>query len=87
MNELRVARENCGLSQRRLARRASLSFKGVQLMEKPYHDMRLSSLRRFASAVGLPAGGIDRLLGRFFLLPQDSVAAISLRIADEGSGN
>ncbi len=84
MNILKLARERKKLSQRFLAEKASISFKGLQLMEKQGHDAKLSSLQKVASALDLPAGGISRIVHDFFSLDPDSIKAASLRILEDG---
>lgn len=85
MNRLRHIREERGFSQRELAKRAGLSFRGVQLLERDGHDMRCSSLRKVSKAVGLPESGIDRLIDGFLSESGDSLFSASLRIMEDGS--
>jgi transcriptional regulator with XRE-family HTH domain len=84
MNRIKLARERKRLSQRALAKKAALSFKGLQLMEKQGHDSKLSSLQKLATALGLPAGGIERVVHDFFSLHPDSIQAAALRIREDG---
>jgi transcriptional regulator with XRE-family HTH domain len=86
MQLIRTIRDRCGLSQRVLARRAGLSFRGVQLLESPDHDARLSSLERVGHAFGLPRNGVRRAVARVLLEPPDSLFCASLRILDDGEG-
>ncbi len=44
----------------------------------------MSSIVRVATALGLPASGLDYYLGRFFSITPDSVEDISLRIMEDG---
>jgi transcriptional regulator with XRE-family HTH domain len=84
MRSLRIARESRRLSQRFVAKKAGLSFRGYQLLESDGHDPRLSSLDRAAGAIGLPPGAVRHLVGRLLLLDPDSAAATGLRILLEG---
>ena len=52
MTALRACRLRSGLSQRRLARRAGLAFRTVQLLEAGGHDARWSTLAKLARALG-----------------------------------
>ena len=67
-----------------MARRASISFKGLQLMERSDHDMKMSTLQKIASALGLPCSGIESVLARYLLLDPESVEAISWKILEDG---
>ena len=87
MESIRTIRQRYGLSQRVLARRAGLSFRGVQLLESPQHDARLSSLERVGHAFGLPRSGVRRAVARVLLEPPDSLFCASLRILEEGDGS
>ncbi len=84
MRTLRTARESRRLSQRIVARKAGLSFRGYQLLEAEGHDPLLSSLDRAAAAIGLPRGGVRHLVERFLLLDPDSARAVALRLLLEG---
>lgn len=84
MKGLKESRLRRRLSQRTLAEKAGVSFKGLQLMEQPGHNARLSSLRKVASALGLPGGGLDILLAHFLAQPRDSILALSLQITVDG---
>ncbi|MYD71810.1 MAG: helix-turn-helix transcriptional regulator [Acidobacteria bacterium] len=84
MELIRRVRDRRGLSQRALARRAGLSFRGVQLIESPDHDARLSSLEQVVHALGLPAGGLRRAVSTLLLEPPDSLFCASLRILEDG---
>lgn len=83
MRAIRTAREARGWSQRNLAGRASISFKGVQLLERPDHLPRLSSLERLCLAFGLSAGGLVRVVEEYVTLRVDSVASVSHRLLDD----
>lgn len=84
METLKSVRLRRGLSQRLLARRASISFKGLQLMEQPRHDPRIGSLEKLAIGLGLAPGGIRRVVERFLWLHPDSVEAVGFRICHDG---
>ncbi len=73
-----------GLSQRALAARAGVSFRGVQLLEEPGHNWRVKTLGQVAAAFGLPPAGLDLAVDRFLRVPVDSVRDISIRIASDG---
>lgn len=84
MKEIKLARQKKRLSQRNLAEKASISFKGLQLLERHGHDAKLSSLQKLAVALGLPGKGIERSIQDFFSLHPDSIKAASFRIREDG---
>ncbi len=84
MIALKHIREQKGYSQRRFAKMASLSFRGLQLIEQREHDMRLSSLRKAAGALHLPENGIPLLIEEFLGEDEDSVRMVSFRIMEDG---
>jgi transcriptional regulator with XRE-family HTH domain len=84
MKAVRTARLRRGVSQRDLARRSGLSFRGLQLIETPGHDPRVSSLDKVSSALGLPNGGIPALLDGFLLEDGRSFRSASVRILADG---
>lgn len=84
MKAVRTARVRRGVSQRVLARRAGLSFRGLQLLETQGHDPRISSVVKVSSALGLPAGGIAALLGGFLLEDGRSFRSASVRVLADG---
>lgn len=84
MQTLREARMRRRLSQRELSRRAGVSFRGVQLLETPGHDARLSTLEKVADALGLPPTGIRWLLDRYLGEDPDSAFCASVRILEDG---
>jgi len=83
MRNLKKMRMNRGLSQRRLARRASLAFRTVQLMESGRHDARLSSIGRIAEALGHSARGVERVLDEYLEEPADSILSVSRRMVED----
>lgn len=84
MELIRTIRHRRKLSQRALAQRAGLSFRGMQLLESPGHDARMSSLEHVAGALGLPGGSIRRAVSGVLLEPPDSLFCCSLRILEDG---
>ena len=87
MNMLGEGRLRRKLSQRRLARMASLSYKTLQLIETGRHNPRLSSLEKVARAFGFPPGDIERTLCAHLSSSTDSVEAVSARMAAEGESS
>jgi len=73
-----------GLSQRALASRVGLSFKGLQLLEQPGHDPKLGTLQKVVRSLGLPSSGLIRVLEGYLTLHPDSVSAAALRIPEDG---
>lgn len=84
MRAVHIARQRRGVSQRALARKAGLSFRGLQLLETPGHDPRISSLAKVSGALGLPTGGIPALIGGFFLEDGWSFRSASVRMLADG---
>ncbi len=84
MQTIREARLRRSLSQRELSRRAGVSFRGVQLVETPGHDARLSTLGKVADALGLPAQGVRHVVDGFLAEVPESVFCASLRILFDG---
>lgn len=84
MDLIGTVRHRRGVSQRALARRAGLSFRGMQLLETPGHDARLSSLERVAFALGLPRTQIRRAVADALSEPPDSLFCASVRILEDG---
>ena len=84
MELIRTIRNQRGWSQRALAQRAGLSFRGLQLLETPEHDARVSSLERVAGALGLPRGSVRHAVARLLREPPDSLFCASLRVLDDG---
>ncbi len=81
MKTLAQVRKRAGVSQRELAARASISFRGVQLLEQGGHNWRVMTVARVARALGLPEQGPDLVVGHFLRLPSDSARETSIRIA------
>lgn len=84
MKALAELRQQRHLSQRDLAVKASVSFRGLQLLEQTGHNWRVMTLTRVAEALGIPGQGIDLTVDRFLRVPTDSVRDISLRIVLHG---
>ena len=83
MDAVREARLSRGLSQRKLAARSGLSFRGIQLLEAPGHDPRMSSLAKVAEALTLPPTGIGTLLDTFFRQEADSFRSASMLMSSD----
>jgi transcriptional regulator with XRE-family HTH domain len=84
MKAVEVVRRERGLSQRELAVRASISFRGIQLLEQPGHNWRVSSAEQIAEALGLPRRGVEATVEHFLLTPVDAIRDISLRMVLDG---
>lgn len=87
MELIGTVRRRRGVSQRALARRSGLSFRGVQLLETRGHDARLSSLERIAPALGLPRTQIRRAVADALSEPPDSLFCASVRILEDGEAS
>jgi transcriptional regulator with XRE-family HTH domain len=84
MDTIRDARNRRRLSQRALSRLAGVSFRGIQLLETPGHDARISTLEKVADALGLPAEGVRWVLERYLREEPDSAFCASVRILRDG---
>lgn len=84
MRAVEVVRRERGLSQRELAVRASISFRGIQLLEQPGHNWRVSTAEQIAEALGLPRRGVEATVEHFLLTPVDAIHDISLRMVLDG---
>ena len=84
MKRLKEIRSRRGFSQRRLAIRAGLSFRTLQMVETGETDPRLSTIAKIATALGAPKEMIHTELDRLLGENPDSVAGISRRIRAEG---
>ena len=80
MKQLVILRREKGLSQRRLALLAGLSYKTIQLIEAGEQDVKISSLSAIAKAYGYPSTRIDGQIENLFTTPPDSVRIISEEI-------
>lgn len=83
MKGFKDVRERAGLSQRRLAALARVSYKTVQLFESGRHDPQLSTIEAIARALGHPVASVTRRIEALLKQPVDSIAAISERLALE----
>jgi transcriptional regulator with XRE-family HTH domain len=77
-------RKQRGLSQRALAARAHVSYRGVQLLEEPGHTWRVLTLARVAEALGRPAKGVGLSVDHFLRIPVDSICDVAIRIELDG---
>ncbi len=84
MEAVEKVRRERGLSQRDLAARASVSFRGLQLLEQPGHNWRVSTVDHVAGALGLPRRGVEVTVAHFLLTPVDAIRDISLRVVLDG---
>jgi len=73
-----------GLSQRALAARATVSFRGLQLLEQAGHNWRVSTVEQVAEALGMPRRGVELSVEHFLRTPVNAMRDISLRIALDG---
>ncbi|MBI2980995.1 MAG: helix-turn-helix transcriptional regulator [Deltaproteobacteria bacterium] len=87
MNPIARAREEKGLSQRRLAALAGISFRTLQLLESGRHDPQVSTLQKIATALGYSRHAFERSIDSLFQSPPDSVVGISESIREEGEGS
>lgn len=87
MDSLRARRLSRRLSQRRLAAKAGVSFRTVQLLESGGHDWRLSTLVKVSRALGLSDRAIPWAVQRCLAREADSVIDISERIRRGGEGS
>lgn len=68
------------ISQRKLAKKAGISYKSLQLIEAGGHDPKVSTLSKISEAINYPKEIFNKYLSYFFTLPQDSIAIISRQI-------
>lgn len=87
MRALKDTRDRRGLSQRRLAQQAGVSFRALQMIEAGETDARLSSLVKIAAALGTPEGVIRAELDRLIAEDPDSVVAVSRKINAHGENS
>ncbi len=84
MNAVIEARRRRHFSQRALAARAGVSFRGLQLLEQDGHEWRSGTLARVAQALDLPGAGVNLVVERFLQTVPDSLAAATFRMLLEG---
>ncbi len=77
-------RKRRGLSQRALAARAAVSFRGLQLLEHPEHNWRIATVEQVAEALGMPRRGVEFTVEHFLRTPVDAIRDISLRMVLDG---
>ena len=87
MKVLKTVRDRRGLSQRRLAQQAGVSFRALQMIEAGETDVRLSSVARIASALGTPEAVMRSELERLIADDPDSVVAVSRKIHADGEAS
>lgn len=73
-----------GLSQRAMAARAHISFKGLQLLEKPRHNWRIDTVEHILEALGKPVAAAEWAVEQMMLIPVNSMADVSVRICLDG---
>ena len=73
-----------GLSLRRLAPRANVSFRAVQMLESSETDPRLSTLHRSLVAFGNGSSVLESGINQLLKDSSNSVHAVSRRIGTEG---
>ncbi|MBI5243089.1 MAG: helix-turn-helix transcriptional regulator [Elusimicrobia bacterium] len=81
MLPLRLLREARGFSQRRLARRAGIAYKTLQLLESGRHGPRWSTLEKLAKALDLKALDLAQAMER---PRQETLRDATARIARDG---
>ncbi len=84
MNALADVRRKRGVSQRKLAERADVSFRGLQLLEQGGHNWRIMTVARVAEALNLPGQGVGLVVEHFLHMRPDSIREISIRIMLDG---
>ena len=84
MNALAEVRKQRDISQRALAKRAAVSFRGLQLLEKGGHNWEVMTVARVAEALHLPGQGVDLVVDRFLRMRPDSIPEISIRMLLDG---
>jgi len=85
--KLKQVRDSQGVSQRRLAQRAGVSFRALQMIEAGQTDPRLSSLVKISSALGIPSSAIPAELGRVIAEDPDSIVSVSRRLCAESDAS
>jgi transcriptional regulator with XRE-family HTH domain len=84
MNALAEVRKRRAISQRALAKRAAVSFRGLQLLEKGGHNWEVMTVSRVAEALHLPGQGVDLVVDRFLSMLPNSIPEISIRMLLDG---
>ena len=84
MKALMEVRRQRHLSQRALAARAKVSFRGLQLLEQDGHDWRSGTVARVAEALSLPGEGVNLAVEHFLRIAPDSITAATIRMILDG---
>ena len=84
MRTLAEIRKQRGVSQRALAKRAAVSFRGLQLLEQGGHNWRVMTVARVAQALNLPALGVHLVVDDFLRMRPNSIPEISIRMMLDG---
>jgi len=84
MNAVMEARKRRHFSQRKLAARAKVSFRGLQLLEQDGHQWRSGTVARVAEALNLPGEGVDLVVEHFLRIAPDSITAATIRMVLDG---
>lgn len=72
------------MSQRALAAKSDVSFRGLQLLEQGGHNWRVMTVARVAEALNLPGRGVGLVVDHFLRMHPDSIPEISIRIVLDG---
>lgn len=84
MKTIKETRRRLGLSQRRLAAKARISFRALQMIESGETDPRLSSLASIIAALGTSKRVFNMELEHIFEEDPDSISVISRKIKIDG---
>jgi len=87
MYAIKALRQSRGISQRRLSDLAGVSFRTLQVIEAGGGNPTISTLDKLGVALGKPIDGISRALTDYWGRDDDSIEAISARIAQEGEAS
>ena len=71
-----------GISQRKLAKRAGLAFRTIQLLEST-SNARLSTLESVAVSLGYRSGAVEEAISALYESPPESVVEISRLLSEE----
>lgn len=84
MQAIKAIRHRCGLSQRRLAEKARISFRALQMLEAGETNPRLSSIMGVAGAFGISPSVVRADIESLLAELPDSVVSISRKIRADG---
>ena len=84
MTALAEVRKRRGISQRALAKRAGVSFRGLQLLEKGGHNWEVMTVARVAEALNLPGQGANLMVDGLLRMVPNSVPEVSMRMVLDG---